>query len=140
MRPEVAANFDFQWRPDGSGFYLTTNLDREFNAVAYYELATDELTTLFATDADSSNVQLSEDGNFLLWTTNQEGYSNLQGLDLISQKPIQVPQLPHGVYEIDVSASGDVVTLKLDGPGTWGMYMHGPLIHLQTSSGFLLPL
>ena len=37
MRPEVAANFsDFQWRPDGSGFYLTTNLDREFNAVAYY--------------------------------------------------------------------------------------------------------
>ena len=121
MRPEVAANFsDFQWRPDGSGFYLTTNLDREFNAVAYYELATDELTTLFATDADSSNVQLSEDGNFLLWTTNQEGYSNLQGLDLTSQKPIQVPQLPHGVYEIDVSASGDVVTLKLDGPGTPG--------------------
>ena len=121
MQPKIAANFsDFQWLPDGSGFYLATNLDREFNAVAFYDMASGQLTTLFATDADADNVQLAGDGDFLLWTTNREGYSKLQGVDLATQQPISFPELPAGVYAIDVSRDGETVSLNLNGPGTPG--------------------
>ena len=121
LQPKIAANFsDFQWRPDGSGFYLATNLDREFNAVAFYDMASGQLTTLFATDADADNVQLAGDGDFLLWTTNRDGYSKLQGVDLATQQPMSFPDLPVGVYAIDVSRNGETVSLNLDGPGTPG--------------------
>lgn len=121
MQPKVAANFsDFQWRPDGSGFYLATNLDREFNAVAFYDLVSGQLTTLFAIDADADNVQLAGDGDLLLWTTNQDGYSKLQGIDLTTQQPISFPELPAGVYAVDVSATGETASVSLNGPGTPG--------------------
>ena len=121
LQPKVAANFsDFQWLADGSGFYLATNQGREFNAVAFYDLASGQLRTLFATDADADNVKLAGGGDLLLWTTNEEGYSKLQGVDLVTQQPMRLPKLPAGVYDIDVSTTGEVVSVNLNGPGTPG--------------------
>ena len=46
LQPKIAANFsDFQWRPDGSGFYLATNLIRS-SMRYFYDMASGQLTTL----------------------------------------------------------------------------------------------
>ena len=44
FKPEIAAAYsDFAWKPDSSGFYLSTDQDREFTALAYYDLGAGEL-------------------------------------------------------------------------------------------------
>jgi len=79
FQPEIAASYDdFAWIPDGSGFYLTTNQDREFAGLAFYSLRDKQLSFLETPDADISNVTMNGNGRFLAWTTNEGGYAKLR--------------------------------------------------------------
>ena len=51
---EPSYHASYQWLPDGSGFFLATNQDREFTGLARYSLETGELTWLHTPDADVS--------------------------------------------------------------------------------------
>ena len=121
FQPVVAAAYNnFAWLPDGSGFYLSTNLDREFAALAFYSLTDNTLQFLQEPDADVGNVSLSGDGKFLAWTTNEDGYSNLYAIDRVSQTSLTVPKMPPGVYSLDTSSAASSLSVRVTGPDVPG--------------------
>lgn len=121
FRPEVAAAYnDFAWLPDGSGFYLATNQDREYAALAFYSLADERLRFVDAPNADVGNVSLSGDGRYLAWTTNVDGYSRMHAIDRSNKKPLTPPELPPGVYDLEFSTVSSSLNIKVTGPATPG--------------------
>ena len=121
FQPEVAAEFtDFEWLPDGSGFYVATNLDREFIGLARYSLVDAELEFLQTPNHDIGNVGLSDDGRYLTWTSNEDGYSKLHGIDTRSGRTLSVPELPDGVYGVHMAAGVPIAAVRVSGPATPG--------------------
>jgi len=121
FQPEVSARYsDYQWLPDGSGFYVSTNQDREFQGLAFYSLESATLEFLETPDFDIGNVRLSSDGRYLAWTTNEDGYSRLHVLDRRSDRPVQPPSLTPGVYGIQFAHDAPIMNIRVTGPGTPG--------------------
>lgn len=126
FKPEISAAFsDFRWLPDGSGFYLATNVDREYMALAFYSLKDGALSFIETPDHDVENLSLSGDGRYLVWATNEDGYSILQGMDRHEQKSLNTPKLPPGVYTTRFAKNDSVLSILVRGissPGdvyTW---------------------
>jgi len=118
FQPDVSAAYvGYTWLPDGSGFYLATNQDREYIALAFYSLADEELTILETPDADVSNVTLSGDGRYLAWTTNEDGYAKLHRN---TSRPLTPPELPPGVYNLEFSSKTSTMIIRVTGPATPG--------------------
>jgi dipeptidyl aminopeptidase/acylaminoacyl peptidase len=115
--PEVASAYDeFQWLPDGSGFYLATNEDREFMALAFHDLDSGETTIVDAPDWDVDDVELFADGDYLAWTVNENGYERLAILDRRSGERVAVPELPAGTFSITGADHAPVLTIGVNGP------------------------
>ena len=115
--PEISANFsDFAWKIDGSGFFLATNLNREFNALAFYSLRDKELTYLIETNRDISNIAVSHDGKKLAWTENNDGFSDLRMMDAESYKELPAPNFEKGVYQIGLSKGSSTGYARISGP------------------------
>lgn len=121
FQPEVAAAYSgFEWLPDGSGFYLSTNVDREFSGLAFYSLEKDSLEFLETPEHDIANVNLSGDGRYLLWTTNEDGYSVLHGMDRQTGRRIDPPALTAGVYSVHFADDAAAAAIQVSGPATPG--------------------
>ena len=121
FEPDVSAfHGSYAWLPDGSGFYLSTNLDREFTALAFYSLANEELKFLATPAADVSNVTLSGDGRFLAWITNEDGYAQVHAIDRNNDQSLTPPELPPGVYGLEFSAAASSLNIRVTGPATPG--------------------
>ena len=121
FEPEISANFsDFAWLPDSSGFYLATNLDREFNALAFYSMASGEVSFVSEPQYDISNITLAGGGQFLIWTSNQDGYSVLHGINLATGKALATPELIPGVYSLSAAVTAAKVAVKISGPTSPG--------------------
>ena len=119
--PAVAANYDnFAWLPDGSGFYVATNVDREFDGLAFYSMEQQSLTFVETPQHDVGNVHLGGDGRYLVWTTNEDGYSVLHGLDRNSGERLDTPSLAAGVYALDVPDGAASAAVRVSGPATPG--------------------
>ncbi len=121
FQPEVAAFYgSFTWLPDGSGFYMATDQDREFAGLAFYSLRDKILTFLETPDADISNVNLNGNGRYLTWTTNEDGYARLHAIDNTAKGSLVAPQLPPGVYQLDMSSAASSLSIRVTGPTTPG--------------------
>jgi len=119
--PEVSAFYgDFAWLPDGSGFYLATNHGREFTALGLYDLESRALSFIETPEHDVDSVALSGDGRYLLWTTNEGGYSVLHARDRDSGEAVTAPDLPAGVYGLKAAAETPVFAISVSGPRTPG--------------------
>ncbi len=120
--PEDRAYYgDIAWRPEGRGFYLITDHEREFRAIAYYELASRELRLVEAADGrDIDDLALSPDGRKLVWTINDGGYSRLRGRDLLSGEALSAPRLPEGVYSLSFAKDAPVLAINVSGPSDPG--------------------
>ena len=117
FQPEVAASHaDYAWLPDGSGFYMATNQDHEYSGLAFYSLEEGTLSFRFTPDADVSDVTLSADGKYLVWTTNEDGYSKLHGTILEGGEELAAPDLPAGVYTVAFAKSAPVLIVGVSGP------------------------
>lgn len=116
--PQVsAAHSGFAWTPDGSAFYLSTDQDRDFSALARYEVAARRLEVIEAPPHDVEAVELSADGRFLLWTTNEGGWSVLHGRDLESGADLAVPELPPGIVSgVETARRAPVAAFAVSGP------------------------
>jgi dipeptidyl aminopeptidase/acylaminoacyl peptidase len=90
--------FPGPWRPDGSGFYLTTNAGREFSGMAFFHLQGNRLQWLETPDWDVAEIALSRDGRQLAWLVNEDGYTRLYSRDTRSGTTREYPQLPRGHY------------------------------------------
>lgn len=87
-----------RFAPDGKGLYLSSDQDSEFRHLRYYDLKTGELTLLSGDIAwDVSELDISRDGRYLAFATNEGGIYRLRIRDL--NKPGQdriMPKLPIG--------------------------------------------
>lgn len=122
------------WRSDSSGFYLASNLDRNFTAPMFYKL--DEgLSTLNESSVDLEQVKLcGKQSEFLVYAENNGGYSNLKIQNINTSKFKEAPDLPEGVYSISCSENSNEMAITINGwssPGdiyTWNI-VSGKLVN-----------
>ncbi|MDP2577344.1 MAG: S9 family peptidase [Candidatus Palauibacterales bacterium] len=115
--PDVASSYgSFSWKPDGSGFYLSTDQDRDMSGLAYYDVGERELTYLETPEFDVEQVELSHDGGWLAWTTNEGGYSVMRVKDAESGEMVWNRELPRGIYALDWAAAAPVASIYVSGP------------------------
>jgi dipeptidyl aminopeptidase/acylaminoacyl peptidase len=122
FQPDVAASYaDFEWKGDGSGFYLVTNQDREYAALGYYDIGAHELSLLETPRADVEQVELFDNDRFVAWTTNVGGYSKLQVYDLDRESMVPLPEsLPVGVYGLSGARHSPRLMVSVSGPQAAG--------------------
>ncbi|MEX2501745.1 MAG: prolyl oligopeptidase family serine peptidase [Trueperaceae bacterium] len=87
------------WARDGSGFYLRTDLDREFLGLAFYDLTRDAWRLVHAPDRDVEGFEVAEDGRTTVTVENRDGAHRLRAYDLTENRPLPDPQLPFGVID-----------------------------------------
>jgi dipeptidyl aminopeptidase/acylaminoacyl peptidase len=114
--PDRASYGPFAWTPEGGGFYLATNQDREYAALAFYDVTRRRLRIVEAPDRDVEDVALSHDGTMLVWTTNDGGYSGLHARNLSTGAPVSPPDLPRGVYGVTWADGAPVAAIHVTGP------------------------
>jgi dipeptidyl aminopeptidase/acylaminoacyl peptidase len=121
FRPAVAASYqEFAWLPDGSGFFLATNHDREFAGLAFYDLEERRLEFIETPEADIDNVGLSGEGRYLAWTVNEGGWSKLHAVERATGEVLDVPELPEGVYTLEFARAAAKLGVLISGPRTPG--------------------
>ena len=123
FKPADRASFtNLVWAPEGNGFYLSTNYEREFEALAFVELSGKgvDLRFIDTPDQDISNVQLAGKGRYLIWTVNDGGYDRIKGRDLRHGRDLKLPSLPDGVYRIHGAADASKISVQVSGPATPG--------------------
>jgi len=121
FQPEVSAYYgSYAWLPDGSGFYLATNQDREFASLAFYSMDDKSLSFLSTPDADIGNITISGDGRYLGWTTNEDGYAKIHMRDREAGEMISPPELPTGVYGLSFASDASALNIRVTGPVTPG--------------------
>ncbi|AFY31259.1 hypothetical protein Cal7507_0773 [Calothrix sp. PCC 7507] len=82
---------------DGKGLYVITDRDFEFLRLAYIDLATSQykyLTTNIPWDVE--DFDLSHDGKYIAFVTNEDGASVLHLLETATGKEKTLPKLPVG--------------------------------------------
>ncbi len=84
------------WKSDGSGFYLTTDVNSEFKFAAYYDVASATLEKVYCDSWDVEGLSLSYDDRYLAMVVNADGYGVLKILDLKTGALINTPQMPKG--------------------------------------------
>jgi dipeptidyl aminopeptidase/acylaminoacyl peptidase len=110
-------NYAGPWKPDGSGFYMRTDEDREYVGIAYLDMASGEKEWVETPEWDIEVLEGSDDGRYLAWVVNEQGYSKLQIHDLVDKAPVPLPALPKGViYTMAFSPDASKVSLLLMRP------------------------
>ena len=89
-----AMNHGLSWTPGSDALIFASNNDREFTAIAHYELATKNRTWLVADDDADLTGWLSPDGMKLLVETNDDGASRLALHDAVTGRKISDLTLP----------------------------------------------
>jgi dipeptidyl aminopeptidase/acylaminoacyl peptidase len=84
---------------DGKGVYLTSDQDSEFQRLVYLDLDSRK-TTVLTPDLhwDVEEIDLSKDGRWIAFESNEDGISVLHVLDTKTGKEVSVPKLPVGVF------------------------------------------
>jgi dipeptidyl aminopeptidase/acylaminoacyl peptidase len=82
---------------DGQGIYLTTDLDSEFQRLAYFDLATKKYTFLTNNIPwDIEDLAISPDGATIAFTVNEDGQGILHLLDAKTGREKPTPKFPAG--------------------------------------------
>jgi dipeptidyl aminopeptidase/acylaminoacyl peptidase len=105
-----ARNESPAWTPDSSAFYFTSNTDREFLAVARYEVADGTLTWVVTDDEADLTGWLAPDGSMLLVERNDDGASKVMVHDA---------QTGTKLHELPLPATGTIADARLPAPH-WG--------------------
>jgi dipeptidyl aminopeptidase/acylaminoacyl peptidase len=110
------------WAKDGKGVYITSDQGSEFLRLKYNDLETKRFTELTADIPwDVRQLEISEQGDKLAFTTNEDGISKLYILETKSQKYKQVTDIPVGrVYGLNFHPDGTRLALVLNTPQTPG--------------------
>lgn len=83
---------------DGKGVYMTSDANAEFQRLVYMDLANHNVKVLTPDlKWDVDELDLSKDGRWIAFISNEDGISVLHVLDTKSNKEVPVPKLPVGV-------------------------------------------
>ncbi|GIX18262.1 MAG: peptidase S9 [Rhodothalassiaceae bacterium] len=116
--PADPASFSgFAWLPDGSGFFMATNLDRDFAGLAFFDLKSRRLSWIATPGRDVEDVALLAGGRYLAWTENDGGFSRLVVEDRESRRRLAVPkELPAGIYALSGGAGSARLAITVRSP------------------------
>src|SRR5580704_6103360 len=96
--PETVAYNNARFAKDGKGIYLTSDQDSEFQRLVFMDLSTRKTTVLTPQlKWDVDEFALSQDGRWIAFEANEDGFSVLHVLDTRANKEVPVPKLPVGV-------------------------------------------
>jgi dipeptidyl aminopeptidase/acylaminoacyl peptidase len=109
--------FPASWAADGSGFFVLTDEGREFIGLAFYDLQRAGYEWVETPDWDVETVVASQDGRYLVWSVNEDGYSRLYARRRDIGELLQLPEIPGGVVrELTMSRDGRKLGMLLDRP------------------------
>ncbi len=74
------------WSLNKNGFYVLSDLKREFMGLAFYNIDKSQLEWILTPPHDIELIDISSDGKLLAWTENIDGYSKLYVKDIENQK------------------------------------------------------
>ncbi|HEX2211684.1 MAG TPA: S9 family peptidase [Longimicrobium sp.] len=110
-----------QWTPDGEGFFLSTNHERDFAGLAHVHLADRSIHWMQEPRRDVERVALSSDGRYLAYTVNEDGWSRIIVRDLPSQRDVPLGELPGGVAgALEWAKDAPRLAIGISGPGLPG--------------------
>ena len=96
-RPEKVAWGSAAFCRDGTGLYVATDRDSQFQRLAHLDLATGKPDFLSPDTADVDDLDVSPDGTRIAFVTNEKGYGVLHLLDTRDRREVAVAALPPGV-------------------------------------------
>ncbi len=95
---EKVAYMNAQFSKDDKGIFLTTDLNSEFLRLAYYDFQTKNYKFFTSNiNWDVEDFDLSPDGKSIVFTTNEDGISIIQILNIASGKIKKFDNIPIGV-------------------------------------------
>ncbi len=102
---------------DGKGLFLTTDLDAEFQRLAYLDLEKKSFRFLQPSlKWDVVSLELSRNGRRLAFETNEDGLSVLRVLEVATGSELPLPRLPKGnVSRLSWDATGQELAFSLSG-------------------------
>ncbi len=74
------------WSLNKNGFYVLSDLKRDFMGLAFYNIDKSQLEWILTPPHDIELIDISSDGKLLAWTENIDGYSKLYVKDIENQK------------------------------------------------------
>ena len=103
---------------DGKGIFFSSDEQSEFQRLRYYDLQTKEITVLTEDiNWDVQSMTLSEQGDKLAFSVNEDGMTTLYLLNTKSMKYEKVPGLPIGqVYGLSFHPDGGKLAIVLNTP------------------------
>lgn len=122
---EKSRNIAGPWLRNGQGFYIISDLGREYAGLAIYDINKSKLEWILTPEHDIESVDRSKDGKILAWTENVDGYSNIY---IKNTQNGEIQKIPTE----NISKEGGVVgDLKISSDGnTIGVIMTAPTSHL----------
>jgi len=120
--PEKIAYGGTKFSKDGKGIFFTSDEKSEFKRLRYYYFQNKTITTLTEDiNWDVGGFTLSEQGDKLAFTVNEDGLGKLYLLDTKTMKYEKVPGIPVGqVYGLSFHPDGKKLALVLNTPQTPG--------------------
>jgi dipeptidyl aminopeptidase/acylaminoacyl peptidase len=123
-KPDPRANHGdggIAWRPDSSGFYFASNMDREFAAIHFHDVATGETSLVIETPRDAGGLELcGAEGGYLAFTENVDGFHTLHVRNLATGEALDTPRLAEGVYGLSCAPGTDRMAIRVNGWRTPG--------------------
>ncbi|RHW74627.1 prolyl oligopeptidase family serine peptidase [Colwellia sp. RSH04] len=116
-KPKRRANHSsggFAWTRDSKGFYFSTNLGQEYRNLAFYDLKLGK-RWVSKSNNEMEEVALCNNDEYLIWTNNVDGYSNIQIKSLNDKAAVFAPEFPKGVKRLDCSTNGEKIVITTNG-------------------------
>jgi dipeptidyl aminopeptidase/acylaminoacyl peptidase len=121
MPGQMSSYRSIEWTPDGEGFFVATNHEREFSGLAHVHVADRSIHWMQQPRHDVEQVALSPDGRLLAYTVNEDGFSRLIIRDLPGQRDLPQLDLPGGVIGgLDWAEDANRLAIGVSGPGLPG--------------------
>lgn len=99
---------------DGTSFFYTSDVGKEFAYLVKYDIASGERETIFETDWDVMYSYLSENEKYRVIGINEDGKNTLVIKDIESGKNVDFPQIPDGdVLGVSISDSEKLMRLAV---------------------------
>jgi dipeptidyl aminopeptidase/acylaminoacyl peptidase len=121
MPAQMSSYRGVQWTPDGTGFFVATNHERDFAGLAHYHRGDRQLHWMQQPPHDVEAVALSPDGRLLAYTVNEAGFSRLVIRDLQGQRDLPAGDLPRGVVgALEWAQDAPRLAIGVSAPGVPG--------------------
>jgi dipeptidyl aminopeptidase/acylaminoacyl peptidase len=109
---------NIRFTPDSKTIYLSSDQDRDFENLAKIELPNGKLTYLENEKREISGMILSENGRYMAYTANLDGYGELFVKDMQTGKMVNLPKMPKGIVGgLSFTKTGDKLAFSFTSAG-----------------------